>query len=135
MFDINEMYAKALEDTGGYSLDEIRDRTKNSHILDYGALYKIAKGYFDHKNLKEHDKYKHALINCLAAQSGTGGVLESSFLSGLRELYDVKSGKNTEESSREDDVANQIGRLLGFKYPDGDCDEMVQRYIPKKYPQ
>lgn len=28
--------------------------------------------------------------------------------------------------------ANNLGRYLGFKYPDGDCDEMVQRYISKK---
>ena len=124
-----------MQDTGGYNEDEIKERTRNSHILDYEALYKLAKGYLDHKNLREHDKYKHALINCLASQSGTGGVLESSFLSGLRELYDVKSGKNTLESSHEDDTANKIGRLLGFKYPQGDCDEMVQRYIPKKYPK
>lgn len=27
---------------------------------------------------------------------------------------------------------NNLGRYLGFKYPDGDCDEMVQRYISKK---
>ena len=29
--------------------------------------------------------------------------------------------------------ANKIGRLLGGKYPKGDCDELVQRYIDRHY--
>lgn len=30
-------------------------------------------------------------------------------------------------------AANYLGRYLGLKYPEGDCDEMVQRYIRKVY--
>lgn len=28
--------------------------------------------------------------------------------------------------------ANEIGRFLGYKYPEGNCDEMVRKYIRKK---
>ncbi len=30
-----------------------------------------------------------------------------------------------------DQYANMIGRLLGSKYPKGDCSELIQRYIKK----
>ncbi|MBO4294714.1 MAG: hypothetical protein J5896_04645 [Alphaproteobacteria bacterium] len=54
-------------------------------------------------------------------------------LSRLREYYDVYSKANTPEASEQDMFANKIGQLLGLKYPNGDCDEMVQRYIKKTY--
>lgn len=28
---------------------------------------------------------------------------------------------------------NRIGRFLGSKYPKEDCDELVQRYINRRY--
>ena len=129
---MNEVLAEVLLNEGGFTPQELSDKTRNSHILDYNAIYKIGKGYMDHKNLRENDKYKHALLNCLSAQNGMGGALIGSFLSGLREIYDVSSGDNTLKESHEDNAANNIGRLLGLKYPEGSCDEMVQKYIPRK---
>ena len=99
--------------------------------LDMGAMVDIIKNYNKYKDLAINDKYKHAMINCQAAQRGTGGALGSSFFAGLKELYDINSKNNTIDESHEDDIANNIGRYLGFKYPYGDCDEMVRKYIRK----
>lgn len=72
-------------------------------------------------------------MNCNAAQYGSGGMLASQVLSGLKEFYDVKSENNTQDESDADDYANKIGRYLGYKYPERNCDEMVGKYIKKKY--
>ena len=77
------------------------------------------------------DKYKHAFMNCNAAQYGQGGADISKLASNIKEIYDTKTGANSLDSSQGDQYANQIGRLLGCKYPNGDCDELVQRYIKK----
>lgn len=132
MDNMNTALAQAIKDLDGLSSEEIQERTRNSHIIDIGAAVDLLKNYYKYRNLKINDKYKHAIINCLAAQRGTGGVLESSFFAGLKELKDVKSGNNTLEESYEDDRANRLGRLLGFKNPQGNCDEMVGRYIKRK---
>lgn len=129
--DIRQAYIRAMQDTGGITTDEISDSTRSPHIIDYKALLGMIKGFKEHYPLAEKDKYKHALLNCIAAQNGVGGALISSYLSGLRELSDVTLGRNTKEASDEDQVANDIGRLVGFKYPKGDCDELVRRYIKK----
>ena len=129
---MNDALLKAIEDYGKISEQEIADRTRNSHIIDWKAAFDLAKNYNKYHDLRLNDKYKHALLSCLAAQQGTGGVLGSSFLAGLRELYDVYSESNTPQESYEDDRANQLGRLLGFKNPEGNCDEMVRQYIRKK---
>ena len=82
---------------------------------------------------KVTDKYKHAYMNCSAAQYGQGGADVAMLASNLREWYDKKVGKNTLDSSEGDQYANRIGRFLGSKYPKGDCDELVQRYIDRRY--
>lgn len=132
MGTMNEALLKAIEDYGKISEQEIADRTRNSHIIDWKAAFDLAKNYNKYHDLRINDKYKHALISCLAAQRGTGSVLQSSFFAGLKELKDVQSGNNTLEESYEDDRANRLGRLLGFKNPQGNCDEMVSRYIKRK---
>ena len=70
-------------------------------------------------------------MNCNAAQFGQGGTDIATLTSNLKEWKDVTLGSNTLDSSQGDQYANQIGRLLGSKYPNGDCDELVQRYIKK----
>ena len=87
--------------------------------------------YRNLKNANITDKYKHAFMNCNAAQYGQGGADISKLASNIKEIYDTKTGANSLDSSQGDQYANQIGRLLGCKYPNGDCDELVQRYIKK----
>ena len=85
------------------------------------------------EKLNVTDKYKHAYMNCVAAQYGQGGADIATLASNLREWNDVRTGSNTLDSSQGDQYANKIGRLLGGKYPKGDCDELVQRYIDRHY--
>ena len=129
--DLKQAYIRMLETEGRLADKELAERTRNSHILDMGAMVDIIKNYNKYKDLAINDKYKHAMINCQAAQRGTGGALGSSFFAGLKELYDINPKNNTIDESHEDDIANNIGRYLGFKYPYGDCDEMVRKYIRK----
>ena len=77
------------------------------------------------------DKYKHALMNCSSAQYGTGGVHSAQAASWFGEQADLLRGKNSLDSSNADNYANKIGRGLGSKYPDEDCDDLVRRYIRK----
>ena len=106
--------------------------------LDYGlsGLTGGAKAIYNFITLRSKpytDKYKHSLINCKSAQSGKGGYDAIKVFSDYKEHDDVSSGANTIDSSLADQYANKTGRLLGTKYPSGDCDEMVQKYINKKW--
>ena len=85
------------------------------------------------KKMKVTDKFKHAVMNCNAAQFGEGGDDIAKLASYIREWLDVKTGSNTLDSSNADDYANKIGRLLGRKYPHGDCNEIIQKYIKKNW--
>ncbi len=79
------------------------------------------------------DKYKHAFINCNAAQFGEGGIDAARLLSLAKETKDVLTLDNTLDSSIADNYANKIGRLLGKKYPNKSCDTLIQKYIKKHY--
>ena len=110
--------------------------SQEQNKIDYGISavkggYSLLKNYFRLKNLKMTDKYKHAFMNCNASQYGQGGANIAEFASNIRETYDRMQRKNSLDSSVGDQYANQIGRFLGSKYPKGDCDEIVQRYIRK----
>lgn len=111
---------------------------KNQNILDYtmsavkGAT-NIGKNFIPMKKMKVTDKFKHTVMNCNAAQFGKGGTDVAKIASDLREWYDVKSGSNTLDSSNADNYANKIGRFLGRKYPQGDCNEIIQKYIKKNW--
>lgn len=78
-------------------------------------------------------KYKHALINCKAAQYGEGGFDAANVLSFLKEVHDVVTRQNTLDSSFADNYANKIGRLLGTKYNQEKCETLVPRYIEQYY--
>ncbi|MBE6453833.1 MAG: hypothetical protein E7017_02980 [Alphaproteobacteria bacterium] len=112
----------------------ILPKEQNSLSYSWSALKTVSemiKNYLRLKNYRYTDKYKHAYINCVAAQNGRGGTDVAEFLSGLKEKRDIKSGANSFDESQSDDYANKIGRLLGNKYPQGDCDEIIQKYIKK----
>ena len=93
----------------------------------------LAGNFSEMSKMQVTDKYKHAYMNCAAAQYGQGGADIATLASNLREWNDVRTGSNTLDSSQGDQYANKIGRLLGGKYPKGDCDELVQRYIKKNW--
>ena len=106
----------------------------NNYIMSAvkGSL-NIGKNFMPLKTMNVTDKYKHALMNCNAAQYGQGGADVAKLASDFKEWYDTKTGANTLDSSQGDDYANRIGRLLGSKYPQGDCDVLIQKYIKKKW--
>ena len=89
--------------------------------------------YTQLRNQKFTDKYKHAYINCHAAQLGQGGVNAAEDIADIKEFYDVSTGGNTQDESLADNYANRIGRALGAKYPKGDCNALVEKYIKKHY--
>ena len=93
----------------------------------------IVNDYLSVNPLKLTDKYKHAYINCHAAQNGKGGADIAKLLSSAKEFYDVTFGNNTQDASDADNYANRIGRVLGTKYPKGNCNELVGKYIKKQW--
>lgn len=125
------MYDDVIRIEGNYE-------PQNQNFLDYassaiGGSINMIKNFPDMNKLKVTDKYKHAMMNCNAAQYGQGGADIAEIASNVREFYDTTTGANSLDSSQGDQYANRIGRLLGSKYPNGDCGELIQRYIQKKY--
>ena len=113
-------------------------RPQSQNMFSYGASGVIGgvKTLYNYLTLQPKsytDKYKHAVINCSASQSGEGGYDLANAFSNFKEDRDISSGGNTLDSSQADQYANKIGRLLGTKYPNGDCGEIVQRYINKRW--
>ena len=110
----------------------------NQNLFDYtksaiqGGM-NIAGNFSDMRKMNVTDKYKHAMMNCNAARYGQGGADMATLASNIREWIDKRTGSNTLDSSEGDQYANRIGRLLGGKYPEEDCDELVQRYIKKNW--
>ena len=110
---------------------------KNIAKYYYSALAAVPQGIYDFAKKRyidkgETDKYKHAYLNCRASQLGAGGADLMEFFAGQREKSDVESGVNTQDASEGDNYANRIGRYLGSKYPKGDCNEILGKYI-KRY--
>ena len=111
-------------------------KSQSQNMINY--LYSLGAGlgnmYGNYQNftpIKMSDKYKHAVINCSASQYGEGGNDMAKLVSWGKEARDIWTGQNTEDSSKSDDYANKIGRLLGTKYPKGNCQVIVQKYIDK----
>ena len=111
-------------------------RPQSQNMINY--LYSLGAGlgnmYGNYQNftpIKMSDKYKHAVINCEAAQYGEGGNDMAKLVSWGKEARDVWTGQNTNDSSASDNYANKIGRLLGTKYPNDDCQVIVKKYIDK----
>ena len=111
---------------------------KSQNKLGYGVFGALAiRNMINNKDKLAHqpytDKYKHALINCKAAQYGEGGYDAANVLSFLKEARDVVTRQNTLDSSFADNYANKIGRLLGTKYNQEKCETLVPRYIDQYY--
>lgn len=128
---IKDALSQAVDENGLLTEEEIAEKTRNSHFINFKALLGLVNDYFKYAPLSMNDKYKHALINCEAAKRGTGGALIGSSISELKELYDVKSGRNTRQESENDNTANALGRFLGYKYPEKECEEVLQKYLKR----
>ena len=114
----------------------VEPRSQNK--LGYGVFGALAiRNMINNKdklaNQPYTDKYKHALINCKAAQYGEGGYDLANAFSNFKEDRDISSGGNTLDSSFADNYANKIGRLLGTKYNQEKCETLVPRYIDQYY--
>ncbi len=112
----------------------VEPRSQNifSYLYSLGAgLGNMYGNYQNFTPIKMSDKYKHAVINCEAAQYGEGGNDMAKLVSWRKEARDVWTGQNTNDSSASDNYANKIGRLLGTKYPNDDCQVIVKKYIDK----
>ncbi len=96
------------------------------------SAYELSKKYNKIKDYVWTDKFKHALLNCLAAQYGQGGYDVATAFANAKEMFDLVRFDNTLEESQGDQYANKIGRLLGTKYPTEDCETLISPYI-KKY--
>lgn len=129
--DGKKVYDYMLQKEGNFT-----PQIQRPELYQYSAISAVPNMVQNYNKLapqKVTDKYKHAYMNCSAAQYGQGGADVAMLASNLREWYDKKVGKNTLDSSEGDQYANRIGRFLGSKYPEEDCDELVQRYINRRY--
>jgi hypothetical protein len=123
---------KAIAQEGELTDADFANLARRGGLTPLLAPFPIIKDFVSLYNDKKlTDKYKHSYINCVNAQRGLMNALWTENLSGLKEYHDVKSGGNTPKESYEDMDANLTGDFLGIKYPDGDCDELVQRYFKK----
>ena len=123
---------KAIRQEGNVTQEDLKNLARRGGFTPLLAPFPIVKDVASLYNNKDvTDKYKHAYINCLNAQRGLMSSVWADDFSGLKEYYDVKSGANTPIASYEDMDANLTGKFLGIKYPEGDCDELVQRYFKK----
>ena len=127
--DGKQVYDNVVRNEGNYQPQE-------QNMLNYGISaiqggMNLIKNFPEMSKMKVSDKYKHAMMNCNASQYGQGGADVAKLASDLREWNDVRTGSNTIDTSQGDNYANLIGRLLGSKYPNGDCNELIQKYIKK----
>ena len=129
--DGKKVYDYMLQQEGNFTPP--MQRPEFYQLSAFNAVPNMIQNYNKLAPQKVTDKYKHAYMNCSAAQYGQGGADMAMLASNLREWYDKKIGKNTIDSSEGDQYANRIGRFLGSKYPEEDCDELVQRYINRRY--
>ncbi len=124
-----EIYQDVLQKEGSENKGSFFDPTYMG-LYSLGAM-KTAKLASELWNQKMTDKFKHALINCEVSQLGDGAADAVAAISGLKEGFDILTLKNTVPASQADNYANKIGRLLGRKYPNIDCEELLKQYIKK----
>lgn len=82
------------------------------------------------------DRYFHSLANCEAAQNG--GETLSKIISQGREIVDTPKNilfkhmtlQDSLQDSSKDIEANDFGRQMGLKYPNLNCQYLVNKYRP-----
>ena len=124
-----QVYDNVIRNEGNYQPKN--QNMLNSIISAIQGGINLVKNFPEMSRMKVSDKYKHAMMNCYASQYGQGGTDIAKLASDLREWNDVRTAANTIDSSQGDNYANLIGRLLGNKYSNGDCNELIQKYIKK----
>ena len=137
--DMKNIYENALSNEGKITEKEFNEYAKdNGSIIASGKdLYKKREKMENLSNQEKlrgryiHDKYKHAYLNCKAAQRGSAGNFVASMFSDAKEAMDLYKESNSVYESKQDQYANKLGRFLGTKYKNEDCDYLVQKYITK----
>ncbi len=129
--DGKEVYDYVLQQEGDIETEYQDPILYTKGILDSLATMPVDFLTLRHSSLS--DKYKHALINCRAAQGGPGATLGAVMASEGKEFWDKITGGNTADSSEADNYANKIGRVLGRKYPKASCERLVGTYVSPTY--
>ncbi|MBQ8870602.1 MAG: hypothetical protein IJ019_04430, partial [Alphaproteobacteria bacterium] len=114
-----------------YDFNNVFKTTPLSSIINLKADYNNYKSY---KNKSYHDKYKHAMMNCLAAQRGIYDASMMHVLSEAKEYKDLYGKTNMLWGSNQDMGANNIGNYLGYLYPEENCHDLISPYISDEYP-
>lgn len=135
MADVSEIVDNIMKMAmpGTYEIGSDDKRVENIlKMVNWGMNAMDAKKIYDnykkYSPMKVNDKYKHAMMNCLAAKRGNFSEKMITNLSLLKELYDVSLNKNTVPESDADMEANLLGRKLGRENIHENCDELVQKY-------
>ena len=115
--------------TGTHGIDSYGVNHKDFDIRDE-IEYQFARTKRENELMEQ---YKSLGITDKFPQYGQGGADIAELASNIRETYDRETASNTLDSSIGDQYANMIGRFLGGKYPNGDCNELIQKYIKRKY--
>jgi RHS repeat-associated protein len=76
------------------------------------------------------DKYFHCKANCQAARLGTGGVIEATIVSEVRELTDQYIKGDPKSACDEDRAANALGRHGGRTMPEATCSSVCAPLRP-----
>ena len=93
------------------------------------ATFSMIKSYLS-SDKSLYDKYNHAVLSCRGAQYSPA---ISSDLVFFKEYMDHRRGQSLKENHN-DLNADVFGTRMGARYPDKDCEEMIEIYMPRKYP-
>ena len=133
--DYAKVYQQVKTNHPYFSSEAYHKKWNTPIIEQISYMPEIYKNYSSLYNMALHDKYKHAYLNCIAAQQGYLNDTLINKLSQMKEFYDVKTSRNTEQESAQDMYANLIGRYLGSHYPYAKCEDLITPYISKEYPK
>ncbi len=133
--DYAKVYRQVKNDHPYFSSEAYNKKWNTPIIEQISYMPEIYKNYSSLYDMALHDKYKHAYLNCIAAQQGYLNDALINNLSQMKEVYDVKTSRNTEQESAQDMYANLIGRYLGSHYPYAKCEDLITPYISKEYPK
>ncbi len=116
IFDFNDKKSLDRVNIVNRALETYKSIKKNNEILSPQAI---------------NDKYKHAYISCIEAQKGgtEAAVVAAGGL--YKEYIDQKKKSNTLSENWNDIKADVYGIYQGRRFPNGDCNKLVQKKYKK----